>query len=358
MHTRPVVYVPEDIGPDAIEALSADCTVVVGYGPEAVPFDEAAPTLEAVVLLGFPFPAGRIAACPRLRVIARAGVGYDAVDVEAATARGIPVTNTPGANASSVAELTIGLLISCFHRIPELAPVTDKRASRAFPGKELRDAVLAVVGAGDIGCEVARMAAALGMRPVLAVAPGSSEARIGRIRERASALGAEVMDLAEAAEICDALSVHTPLTPQTHHLVDADLLSRMKPDAVVLNTARGGVVDDAALFTAVQEGRLGGAGLDCTEVEPVPADHELRTLPNIVVLPHVGSLTHQTRRRVGLSAARAVLDALAGREPEHVVNREALEADQAPLASGYGRVTAFAESRPQGNTAVTPTVNV
>ncbi|WP_349827221.1 NAD(P)-dependent oxidoreductase [Brevibacterium litoralis] len=322
--TAPLVWISEALDPAVAERLSA-YRVVPGYGPEGVDFSRVAGEVEAVIVRAFPFPADLVESAPRLRVIARHGVGYDAVAVDTASARGVFVTNTPGANRYSVAELAIGLLINAFHRLPAAGAVTSKKDALHHMGKELRDAVLTIVGAGDIGTETARMASALGMRVVLAITPGSSPERVERLCAKARCLDAEVLPLAEAAAACDALSVHVPLTPETHHLVDADLIARMRTDAVVVNTARGGVVDDRALAGAIREGRLGGAGLDCTEVEPVPADHELRDLPSVQVLPHIGSLTHQTMRRVGLAAAEAVDDVLSGRTPAHVVNPEAFE---------------------------------
>ncbi|HWH05738.1 MAG TPA: NAD(P)-dependent oxidoreductase [Gaiellaceae bacterium] len=239
---------------------------------------------------------------PRLRVVANYAVGLDNVDLEPARARGIVVANTPDVLTRATAELTLALLLALVRRVAE----GDRLVRRGDPwrleptfmlGHGLDGRSLGVVGAGRIGTEVARLAEAFGMRPVL-------------LRST---------DPLEDALACDVVTLHCPLTPQTRHLVDASALARMRPHAVLVNTSRGPVVDEAALVEALREGRLAGAALDVYEDEP--AVHPgLVELENVVLAPHLGSATHEAREAMGMlcvEALRAVL--LEGRVPRNVV---------------------------------------
>ncbi|MCQ9369489.1 hypothetical protein NQ036_14725 [Brevibacterium sp. 91QC2O2] len=346
----PIVWVSEPIAASAVAELS-DFLVVPGYGPTAVPYARIAPVVAAVMLRSRAFPAAEVAAGTSLRIIARHGVGFDAVDIGAAAARGIPVTNTPGGNAVAVAELTLALILAVYRRLPIAAHATDRTPDgfEALRGHNVQGKTLTLVGAGSIARAVAVRALACGMRVRLAIIDSADVDRVERIRrtaaelsEVAPALGSaetpsgsaaaptietvEAIDLDTALADTDVLSLHVPLSDRTRHLIDAAALARLPDRAIVVNTARGGIVDDTALASAIAAGDLAGAGLDCTEVEPVPTDHPLRKLPGVIVTPHIGALTAETADIVGCQAARQIAAVLHGGRPQHVVNAHLLPA--------------------------------
>ena len=249
--------------------------------------------------------AALLDAAPRLRAIANMAVGTDNIDVEAAAQRGIPVGNTPGVLTDATADLTFALLLALARRI---VPGAEKvRAGEwltwepaADLGADLAGAVLGIVGWGRIGQATARRAEGFGMEVVHS--SRSSGVPLGELLGRA-----------------DFVSLHTPLTPETRHLIDAAALARMKPTALLVNTARGGVVDQDALRTALHEGRIAGAALDVTDPEPLPPDHPLLDAPNLLVVPHVGSATVRTRGKMAAMAVDNLLAALDGRPMPHQV---------------------------------------
>jgi D-3-phosphoglycerate dehydrogenase len=239
-----------------------------------------------------------------LEVIGRAGVGLDNIDVETATRRGIAVLNAPAGNAISTAELSLALLLAAARRIPAAdRSVREGRWEReAFRGAQLSGKTLGVLGAGRIGSEVILRARAFGMR-VLVADPFLTA-------ERATDLGAELLSLDELLPRADFLTIHVPLTDETRGLLGADELTRMQPSAILINAARGGVVDEDALADALHAGRLAGAALDVFSVEPFPADHPLRSAPGVVLTPHLGAATPEAQREVAVEIARSVRDAL------------------------------------------------
>ncbi|MDB4949840.1 MAG: D-3-phosphoglycerate dehydrogenase [Gemmatimonadetes bacterium] len=241
----------------------------------------------------------------RLKVIGRAGVGVDNVDIPRATELGIAVINAPGGNTVSVAELTMGVLLSLARHVHVAArSMEEGRWDRAsLGGDEIRGRTLLVVGLGRIGGELTRRARAFGMH-VLAYDPYVGAPRFEE-------LGAERAErLPEALERADVLSVHTPLTPETKGLIGAAEIARLPRGAFVLNLARGGIVDEAALTDALAAGRVGGAALDVFAKEPLAADSPLRTLPNVLLTPHLGASTTAAQRSVAVEACAAVRDAL------------------------------------------------
>jgi glyoxylate reductase len=258
-----------------------------------------------LTLVTDPVGADLIDACPHLKAIANMAVGTDNIDTEAAAARGIPVGNTPGVLTDATADLALALLLALARRIVPGAEQVRAGAWRTWEpaaglGADLSGATLGIVGWGRIGQAVARRAAGFGLE--LIHSSRSSGVPLGELLERA-----------------DFVSLHTPLTPQTRHLIDADALARMKPTALLVNTARGGVVDQDALRTALLEGQIAGAALDVTEPEPLPADDPLLDAPNLLVVPHVGSATVQTRAKMAAMAVDNLLAALAGRPMPHPV---------------------------------------
>jgi len=263
-----------------------------------------------------------------LRVVGRAGVGVDNIDVEAATRRGVLVMNTPGGNAVSVAEHTIALLLSLARSVPQLAAAT--RAGRweksGAQGIEVRGKTLGLVGLGRVGGEVARRARALEMR-VVACDPFLSE-------HAAKDAGAELVAFEELLARADFVSLHTALSPATEKMMNAAALGKMKRGARLINTARGELVDEAALAEALRSGQLAGAALDVFSVEP-PRDSPLLALPNVIATPHVAGSTEEAQEEVGTQIAQQVRDFLAEGTLRNAVNLPALSAEQ------YSRVRPY-----------------
>jgi glyoxylate reductase len=257
------------------------------------------------------------AGLPRLRCIAVYAVGYNNVDVDAASERGIAVANTPGVLTDATADCTVGLMLAAARRLCE--GDREMRAGRFtgwepgyLLGLELRDSLLGIVGFGRIGQAVARRALAFGMRIAYADAtdPPVADDLAARVTR---------MEFEELVGVADVLSMHTPLTPETHHLIDERVLRRMKPTAVLVNTSRGAVIDEAALVRALREGWIAGAGLDVYENEPAMAPG-LSECATAVLAPHLGSATVTTRAAMAELTAQNTLDALQGRVPRHCVN--------------------------------------
>jgi D-3-phosphoglycerate dehydrogenase len=277
----------------------------------------AASGADAILIRTSRLSAAAIAGAPQLKVVSRHGVGYDNVDLAALNARGIPLTVVGSVNAVSVAEQALFLLLATMRRGFAYDRATRQGAwdfRNSLEARELAGKTLVVVGYGRIGREVAARALAFGLSVVAYdpyVAPASP---VGR-----------AADLDAVLPEADAVSLHVPLTAETRLLFDRSRLARLKPSAVLISTARGGLIDEAALAEALAEGRLAAAGLDVFAEEPPPADHPLLALPNVVLSPHAASLTLECAERMSLVAARNCLDGLDGRlDPGLVVNRDCL----------------------------------
>ena len=264
------------------------------------------------------FNADTMASAVRLRIVARYGVGYDRVDVDHCTRSGVVVTNTPGAMAPTVADLTFGLLLAVVRNISANDAHLKSGGEWVPPiGEDLESLTLGIVGCGLIGTKVVQRAAGFGMTAVVHDPWADAE----RIRT----LGCEVLSLEELLQQADVVSLHLPLTDDNRGLVDARFLGAMKPGSYLINTARGGLVDEAALITALKDGHLKGAGLDCQVTEPpVGRSRELVELQNVVATSHVGSLTLSARRKMAHMAGQSVVDLFSGRTPQHVINPEVL----------------------------------
>jgi glyoxylate reductase len=258
---------------------------------------------------------------PRLRVVSNMAVGYDNVDVAACTRRGIPVGNTPGVLTDATADLAMAALLSAARRLPEAAG--DARAGRwttwsptGWLGADLAGATLGIVGMGKIGYAVARRAHGFGL-PILYPDPsshGAAEREFGAVR----------VPLDLLLRTSDFVSLHCPLSAETRGLMGEAALRAMKPNAILVNTSRGPVVDQDALVRALAEGWIAGAALDVTNPEPLPPDHPLYNLPNCLILPHIGSATRGTRKRMAELACENLLAGLSGRRLSHCVNPEAV----------------------------------
>lgn len=272
---------------------------------------------DALVFAMEPMDAALLAAAPRLKVIARPGVGTDNVDLAEATRRGVIVTVADGTNDQSVADLTFGLLLEAARGISVAAAGVRGGGWDRFTGVELWRKTMAIVGLGRIGQAVARRARGFEMR-VLAVARRRDEA-FARLH------GIEYADLDTALAEADVVSLHAPLTPDTENLVDGAALRRMKRGAILINTARGGLVDEEALAAAVRSGLLAGAAVDVLRVQGAGSPSPLIGVPGIVVTPHMATFTHEAKERVAMSVARSLIAALAGERPPHVANPAVFE---------------------------------
>src|SRR5213076_2299168 len=257
----------------------------------------------------------------RLRVVGRAGVGVDNVDVEAATQRGVVVLNAPGGNTVSTAEHAFSLLLCVARKIPQAdASLRAKKWSRKdFEGVELYNKTLGVIGMGRIGSELSRRAIAFGMR-VAAYDPYLSAARARSLQVE---LVEELNDLLAAA---DFISFHTPLTNETHHLLNAERISKTKPGVRIINCARGGLIDEVALANALQDRHVAAAALDVFETEPLPEDSPLRDAPNLVLTPHLGASTAEAQEGVGIEIAQSIRAALLEGTIRNAVNMPNLDA--------------------------------
>ena len=262
-----------------------------------------------------PFTAEVLAATPSLRVIARVGVGVDSIDLPEATARGVAVTITPGANEATVADHSVAMTLGILRRLAEHdAGVRRGEWNRTGPHtpSALSGVAVGLIGYGTIGRLVADRLRGFGVQ-LLAHDPFAADDG-----------SAELVELDELLARAHVVSLHVPLLPSTRGLIGARELALMQPDAVVVNTARGGVVDEAALLDALERRRLGGAALDVFEHEP-PTSERLFALPNVLLSPHIAGLSDQSVHEMTCRATASVIDVLSGRAPEHLANPEVLE---------------------------------
>jgi D-3-phosphoglycerate dehydrogenase len=268
-------------------------------------------------------------AAPRLRVVGRAGVGVDNVDVEAATQRGIVVMNTPSGNTISTAELTFSMLMALARNIPQAhaSMKSGKWDRKQFQGVELNNKTLGILGMGRIGSEVARRAIAFGMR-VLAYDPYLAISR-------AKALQVELVELDEIYARADFITVHMPMSDETKGMINAAAFAKMKKGVRVLNCARGGIIDEADLCQAIKSGHVAGAALDVYAVEPPPADFPLRDLPQVIMTPHLGASTEEAQESVGIEVAESITDYLLHGAVRNAVNLPNLDAKTYALVKPY-----------------------
>ena len=250
------------------------------------------------------------AAGPSLKVISQMAVGYDNIDISAAKERGIVVGNTPGVLTETTADLTFALLLAAARRLYEGTQyILEGKWQTWHPttllGHDVTGATLGIVGLGRIGSAVAKRAAGFDMR-ILVYGPRISDAEAAQI-------GAERVTLDDLLQRSDFVSLHCPLRPETRHLINRETLARMKPSAILINTTRGGVVDQAALYWALVNGVIAGAALDVTDPEPLPADDPLLKLANVIIVPHVGSATVGTRGKMAQIAIDNLIAGLSGK---------------------------------------------
>ncbi len=318
---KPKVLVTRRVHPDALNMLQESCQVDLWEEDRPIPRHELLARVGDVegiyTMLTDRIDEEVLSRAPRLRVVSNMAVGYDNIDVDACTRRGIPVGHTPGVLTDTTADLAFALILAAARRLVE--GVDYVRAGKwqtwspnLLLGYDVYGSTLGILGLGRIAAAVARRAQGFGMR-VLYTSRRRHE-------ETEAALGITPVDLSTLLRESDILSIHTPLTPETYHLIGEEELRQMKPTAILVNTARGGIVDPQALYRALSEGWIAYAALDVTEPEPIPPDHPLLTLPNCVIVPHIGSATHATRRRMAIMAAENLLAGLQGRSLPHCVN--------------------------------------
>ncbi|HET8604649.1 MAG TPA: phosphoglycerate dehydrogenase [Marmoricola sp.] len=334
---KPVVLLAEELSAAAVASLEPDFEVRRCAGADRSAVLAAVASADALVVRSATrVDAALLAAAPRLKVVARAGVGLDNVDIRAATQAGVVVVNAPSANVVSAAELTVGLMIAAArHVAPAHHALRHGRWARAdFTGVELSGKTVGVVGLGRVGVLVVQRLAAFGMH-VLAHDPYVQAGR-------AAQMGVRMVGLDELLEQSDFLTVHLPRTPETVGLIGAGELSRVRPGLVLVNTARGGIVDEAALYDALKTGRIAAAALDVFAEEPC-TDSPLLELDNVVATPHLGASTVEAQEKAGLAVVRSVRLALSGELVPDAVNVQGgVIAEDVrpgvPLAEKLGRI--------------------
>jgi D-3-phosphoglycerate dehydrogenase len=311
---KPVVLIAETLSPATIKVLGPDVVIRHVDGTDRAALLAALGTADAVLIRSATqIDTEALAAAPQLRVVARAGVGLDNVDIKAATRAGVMVVNAPTSNIISAAELTIGHILSLARRIPAAhASLSSGKWQRsALNGTELFEKTLGIIGLGRIGALIAARMQAFGMK-VVAYDPYITSTR-------AQQLGVEILPLNDLLARSDYITIHMPKTPETTGMISTEQLGMMKPTACVINVARGGLIDEDALFTALSNNTIGGAGLDVFSSEP-PVDKKLLGLPNVIVTPHLGASTDEAQEKAGVSVAKSVLLALNGELVPDAVN--------------------------------------
>jgi len=313
---KPVVFIPEPIAESGLDLLRAECECLTGW-KDGAPADRT--TLfgaDAVIVRLFTIDKQDISRSKRLKVVAKHGVGLDNIDCAAATAAGIPVVHTPTANANAVAEHTLAMMLAlCRQIVPASAALRAGRFEQRsrFQGVELAGKTLGILGLGQVGSRVAQMAASGLQMRVIAYDPYLT-------KESYSGPAILIESLATLLKQSHFLTLHVALSAETRHLINTQNLAMMKPNSYIINTSRGAVIDEEALVSALQGGRLAGAALDVFEEEPLPADHPLLKAPNTLLTPHIASSTQESLDRMSVQAAQGVLDVLRGVKPRYLAN--------------------------------------
>jgi D-3-phosphoglycerate dehydrogenase len=312
--SKPVVLIAEELSPATVDALGPDFDIRQVDGTDRPALLRSLADAHAILVRSATqVDAEALASAPQLKVIARAGVGLDNVDIKAATAAGVMVVNAPTSNIISAAELTVGHILSLARHIPQahnaLAQGQWKRSK--YTGTELYEKTIGIIGLGRIGALITARLQAFGTT-IVAYDPYVTSAR-------AQQLGVQLVTLDELLERSDFISIHMPKTPETTGMISTDQLALMKPTAYIVNVARGGLIDEDALHEALVAGTIAGAGLDVFVSEP-PTNDALLSLPNIIVTPHLGASTDEAQEKAGVSVARSVRLALGGELVPDAVN--------------------------------------
>jgi D-3-phosphoglycerate dehydrogenase len=318
------VLVPAPIHPAGVALLATmfDVVEVDHYSISQQELDDALAQADAVIVRSAPITADALARADRLKIISKHGIGLDSIDLDAASEHGILVTNTVGSNSSSVAEHTVALMLGVLHDIPAVDREV-RRAAYSQPGTvvsgDLSGARVGIVGLGNIGRRVARICSGGFGAAVSAFDPYVSAATMAEV-------GVDrVGTLEELLADRDVVTLHLPLTAETRHLIGAAELRAMRPDAVLVNAARGGIVDESALLEVMTSGHLRGAGIDVLDHEPPRASEPLFACDRIIFSPHIAAGSAQVREITALAAAQAAIDVFSGRVPANMVNPQVLE---------------------------------
>lgn len=329
----PRVLVTSPIYSPGIEKLRESAQVEVWTSEKRPTLDDLCQSIHRfegmLTLLNDPIQASLFDTLPAgFKGISQMAVGYDNIDLQAATRRGIPVYNTPGVLTETTADFTWALLMAAARRVCEADREVHQGVWRPWgpdvlTGYDVSGSTLGIIGFGRIGQAVARRAAGFGMR-ILYNDPS-------RDLPAEKATGAQFASLDELLGQSDFISLHTYLSPGTYHLIGAPQLSRVKPNAILINTARGGIVDPQALEDALRSGRLAGAALDVTEPEPIPQDSPLLQMPNVIITPHIASASKQTRQKMAFIAVDNLLAALQGSSNENCLNPAVFAGKRPPL---------------------------
>jgi D-3-phosphoglycerate dehydrogenase len=329
------ILITDDLSPQALERLEAagDADFEVVRRPSPAELREIVPSHDAIIIRSsVQVDADLLAAASQLKVIGRAGMGLDNVDIDAASLRGVIVMNTPGANTVATAEHAVALLLALCRHVPQ-ADVSMRGGEWArsqFTGVQLYRKTLGIVGLGRIGAQVARRTQAFGMR-VVAFDPYISD-------DVARELKVTLVDLDELLARSDFITLHTALTPETQGIINAMTIARTKPGVRLVNCARGGLIDDVALVDALHSGHIAGAALDVFADEPLPSDSPLRDLPNVVLTPHIAASTIEAQRDVGTQIVDQVLAALRGEDFRNAVNMPVVDAGVFRVLKPYLRL--------------------
>lgn len=317
----PLVLVTHKLPKDWLTPLENHCRLIIGpedatiFSPKFMQYLHEAEGL--ISLLSINIDKELIEKCPNLKVISNMAVGYDNIDIETSTKRGIPVGNTPGVLTEATADLTMSLLLDAARNIRQASQdAIEGRWKTWSPakwlGSDLNGATLGIIGFGKIGRAVAERAQAFGMKILYT----------DRCDPPTTFLSAKRVPLNNLLQECDFISLHVPLTPETHGMIDEQALKLMKPTTILINTSRGAVVDTQALTTALQEKWINAAALDVTDPEPLPPHHSLFCLNNCLITPHIGSATFNTRRSMAKLAVENLLAGLEGKKLPNCVNPE------------------------------------
>lgn len=313
------VVLTEPIDEAGLELLRREAEVLIASKPTLGEIARLAPLADALIVRGGPCSREVVASAPRLKVIGKHGVGVDNIDIAAATERGIPVFNTPGANSEAVAEMAFAMMLALARRLRLAQRLAEAgrffEARSLYQGTQLQGKTLGLIGLGRIGSLLAQKCIGAFAMQVVAYDPyvTGSPVIAGTSLEM-------VTSPRQVLEQADFLSIHVPLTPETLGLIDGQALAKMKRSAFLINTSRGAVVDEEALAQALRAGAIAGAGVDAFAQEPIPVDHPLVGLENVVLAPHVGGQTAEAGQAMALGVARGILAALHGDRPTGVLN--------------------------------------
>ena len=325
--TKPRVFVTRIMAQEALDKIAQAAEMEVWPEELSPPYEvlqeKARDAWGLLTLLSDRIDAALMDAAPKLKVVSNLAVGYDNINTAEATKHHIAVSNTPGVLTGTTADLAFTLLMAAARRVVEADNYTRKGRWKTWGpkillGQDIHNATLGIIGLGRIGAEIAKRGRGFNMKVLY-----YDEMR--RSEKEEKQLGVEyVPNLAKLLPRADFISVHVPLLPQTRHLIGAAEFALMKPTAVLINTSRGPVVDQKALYQALKSGQIFSAGLDVSEVEPIPPDDPLLTLDNVIITPHIASASFTTRKEMALMAAENVLAGLRGKTPPNCVNPEAL----------------------------------